>query len=147
MPVSIAPLSEGDRARWDPLWAGYLTFYETKLAPEVTDATWARLMDPMSPVCGLGAHANGTLIGFAHYVLHGGTWDVRPTCYLEDLYVDETVRGSGAGRALIEALADKGRAENWTQIYWQTASGNVQAQYLYDRLATRTDWVRYDLTL
>jgi GNAT superfamily N-acetyltransferase len=56
-------------------------------------------------------------------------------------------RGHGVGRALIEWLAERGRGEGWLRIYWQTAQDNVRAQALYDKLAERTDWLRYELDL
>lgn len=148
MTVRIRPLQEKDKTEWTPLWAGYLAFYETVLAPEVTANTWARLIDPDGGIEGLAAIGEaGKMIGFTHYLLHPGTWGAAPICYLEDLFVLKTVRGTGAGRALIEALAEKGRALGWQSIYWQTAADNAQAQILYDKLAKRTDWVRYELAL
>eukprot|EP00435_Cladocopium_sp_Y103_P077236 s1_g975.t1 len=148
MPIQIRDLLPEDKPQWLPLWQGYLTFYETELAPEVTEDTWARLMLPTGNLFGSGAVSeDGDLIGFTHCLLHGGTWGPGPICYLEDLFVSEAARGTGAGRALIEALAEKGRAAGWQRIYWQTAESNKTAQYLYDKLAERTDWVRYDLEL
>lgn len=148
MSVDIRDLLPEDKPQWLPLWQGYLTFYETELAPEITDDTWARLMLASGNIFGLGAvNKAGELIGFTHYLLHGGTWGPGPICYLEDLYVSEAAQGTGAGRALIEALADKGRMSGWQSIYWQTAANNKTAQHLYDKLATRTDWVRYEMEL
>jgi len=144
----IRDLQSDDKEAWLALWLGYLRFYETELAPEVTENTWARLLASDGGIEGFAALDEvGTMIGFVHYLLHPGTWGADPICYLEDLYVSENVRGGGTGRALIEALADKGRRKKWQTIYWQTAAGNRQAQALYDRLATRTDWVRYELDL
>ena len=144
----IRDLQPDNKEAWLALWQGYLRFYETELAPEVTENTWARLLSSNGGIEGFAAlNEAGTMIGFVHYLLHPGTWGAALICYLEDLYVSEEARGTGAGRALIEALADKGRAEKWQHIYWQTAKGNFQAQALYDRLATRTDWVRYELDL
>ena len=39
----IRPINAADRAAWEPLWAGYLAFYERTIGPEVTDFTWSRL--------------------------------------------------------------------------------------------------------
>jgi len=148
MSVHIRELLPEDKPQWLPLWQGYLTFYETDLAPDITDDTWARLMLASGNIFGLGAvNSAGELIGFTHYLLHGGTWGPGPICYLEDLFVSEAARGTGAGRALIEALADKGRMSGWQSIYWQTAASNKTAQHLYDKLAARTDWVRYEMEL
>jgi hypothetical protein len=41
--LTIRPINTGDRAAWDPLWAGYLAFYETTVSADVTEFTWKRL--------------------------------------------------------------------------------------------------------
>ena len=71
------------------------------------------------------------------------TWSLRPVCYLEDLFVATAARGEGAGRALIEALVTLGREYGWRRAYWHTHENNERT--LYDRLAERTDYVRYDI--
>lgn len=146
-PLTIRPFESRDRATWDGMWAGYLAFYETSLAPEVSEDTWSRFVSAAPGHIGLIAEGAGGPLGLAHAILHPGTWSPKPVCYLEDLYVNEAARGRGVGRALIEALADKGRAEGWLCLYWQTARDNNNAQHLYDKLARRTDWLRYDLDL
>ncbi|MEQ8268472.1 MAG: GNAT family N-acetyltransferase [Parvibaculum sp.] len=145
--IRIRPFAAADRGGWDAMWAGYLAFYGTRLAPAVSDDTWARFLAPAPNHVGLIAEAEGAALGFAHAIVHPGTWSPKPVCYLEDLFVSEGARGQGAGRALIDALADKGRAEGWLRLYWQTAADNVTAQALYDRIGRRRDWIRYDLDL
>jgi GNAT superfamily N-acetyltransferase len=148
MSLNLRPLCDEDKVAWLPLWASYLSFYETELAPEVSENTWARLVAEDGNIEGLGAFGEaGEMIGFTHYLLHPGTWGAAPICYLEDLFVAQAARGTGAGRALIETLASKGRDEGWQSIYWQTAKDNTRAQSLYDKVANRTDWVRYELDL
>ena len=146
-PLIIRPFEPRDRAAWEAMWAGYLAFYETALPPETSADTWARFVRAAPGHIGLIAEGDEGPLGFAHAILHPGTWSPKPVCYLEDLYVNEAARGRGAGRALIEALAEKGRAEGWLRLYWQTARSNDTAQRLYDKLAARTDWLRYDLDL
>jgi GNAT superfamily N-acetyltransferase len=72
-------------------------------------------------------------------------WSLRPVCYLEDLFVATAARGEGAGRALIEALVTLGREHGWRRVYWHAHENNERARTLYDRLAKRTDYVRYDI--
>ena len=146
-PLTIRPFEPRDREAWDGMWAGYLRFYETELSPETSENTWARFVDAAPGHIGLLAEGKGGPLGFAHAILHPGTWSPKPVCYLEDLYVNEAARGQGAGRALIEALAARGRAEGWLRLYWQTARTNNTAQRLYDKIAQRTDWLRYELDL
>ena len=146
-PLTIRPFQPRDRAAWDEMWAGYLTFYKTVLPRETSEDTWARFIAAAPGLIGLIAEGGDGPLGFAHAIVHPGTWSPKPVCYLEDLYVNEAARGQGAGRALIEALAEKGRAEGWLRLYWQTARDNNTAQHLYDNVATRTDWLRYELDL
>ena len=86
------------------------------------------------------------LVGFAHFVLRPHTFSSRSVCYLEDLWVDPARRCTGIGRRLIEALIQRGREHGWRRIYWHTEADN-DARRLYDRVATLTEYVRYDVDL
>lgn len=145
--VRIATAS--DETAWRALWRGYQSFYEIDLADTVNDLTWSRISRSDTPDMGslLAANAQGRTVGMLNYVIHHNTWSVEPVCYLEDLFVDPDARGSGAARALIEHLSAMGRGAGWNRIYWHTARDNSQAQILYNKIAERTGWVRYDLDL
>lgn len=146
MPVSVRAARETDKAAWLPLWKGYCDFYETEVPEAVTERTWKRLLTAPDMGC-LVAEQAGAVVGFATYVTHPGTWSIEPVGYLEDLFVAPQSRRHGVARALIEALAALGREKGWRRIYWQTKAGNVAARAFYEKLAKRTDWVRYDLDL
>jgi GNAT superfamily N-acetyltransferase len=143
MALSIRPLAAGDRAQWDVLWAGYLSFYESALDDAVSDVTFARLIDPASSLFALVAEADGGLVGLTHCVLHPATWDQADYCYLEDLFVAVEARGKGVGRALIEAVYARADAEGWARIYWHTHETNTAAQALYDRVAKKSGFIVY----
>ncbi len=102
--VAIRPLRLDERADWEPLWKGYLDFYKTSVPKEVYDTTWARLHDPAEPMWLLGATVDGKLLGIVHYLYHRSCWTVGDYCYLQDLFVAESARKLGLGRALIEAV-------------------------------------------
>jgi GNAT superfamily N-acetyltransferase len=139
----VRPVQPGDRAAWEPLWQGYLTFYKTSLASDVTNATWRRFFDPLERLHAVVAERDGRLIGIAHYLLHRSTWAPVCYCYLEDLFVEPTVRGSGAGRALIAAVEAAARDAGASRLYWITHETNQTAQKLYDRVAERPGHVQY----
>ena len=140
----IREIEAGDRARWTELWAGYLTFYETVLPPEVHGATWARLLDPAEPVFGaLSLDERGRPVGLVHWLYHRTTWATANSCYLQDLYVDPEVRGGGHGKALIEHVADRARAAGATRLYWNTHETNATARRLYDAVAVRSGFIQY----
>lgn len=147
MSLLVRPLAADDRAGWDVLWAGYLAFYETVLDPAVTEVTWSRLLDPDEPMGALVAAGDGHVVGLCHHVLHPSTWAVGPYCYLEDLFVAPEARGTGAGRALIEATADAAVAAGAEKLYWQTHRTNAAARALYDRVARNAGFLVYEREL
>jgi GNAT superfamily N-acetyltransferase len=141
--ISVRPVQPGDRAAWEPLWQGYLAFYETTLASDVTEATWRRFLDPLEGLGAVVAERDGSLIGIAHYLLHRSTWASVCYCYLEDLFVDPAMRGSGAGRALIAAVENAARDAGASRLYWTTHESNQTAQKLYNQVAERPGFVQY----
>jgi GNAT superfamily N-acetyltransferase len=143
----IRDAGPGDRAAFLALWAGYLDFYGVPLAPEVTDATWARLMDPASPVKARLAEVGGTVQGFAIHLHHPSTWVLTGDCYLEDLFVAPEARGQGLGRALIDDLVTLARARGWARLYWHTRADNLKARALYDQYVETDGHIRYRLPL
>lgn len=66
----IRPVRSSDRVQWDALWTGYLRFYRQHVSIEVTDGTFARLVDERVQPYGLVAERDGSLVGFVHYVFH-----------------------------------------------------------------------------
>ena len=141
--IRVRELRPDDRARWDVLWAGYLAFYKHELPADITEFLWKRLMDPADQPYGLVAVDGDRVVAFIHYHFHLSTWSFAGNCYLEDLFVDPTVRGQGAGRALIEAVYRAADERGVTRVYWHTESTNTQARILYDKLATLSPFVQY----
>lgn len=141
--VSIRPVGEDERAAWEPLWQGYLTFYAAKLPPENSDVAWARFHDPNEPMFLLGAYVDGKLTGIVHYIFHRSTWTPGNYCYLQDLFVAESGRGHGVGRALIEAVYDKARQAGASRVHWLTQTTNAQARVLYDQVADDSGFMQY----
>lgn len=126
--VQIRDVAQDDRAAWDGLWQAYLTFYKVTLDGAVTDHTWARFFDPASRLSCRVAVLGGRLAGFAIHHWHESTWVAGADVYLEDLFVDETQRGHGIGRALITDLQAIARAKGWHRVYWHTDQDNRRAR-------------------
>jgi len=139
----IRPLVPADRRAWEPLWQGYLTFYEAKLPDTVTETTWARLNDASEPMFALGATVAGRLTGIVHFLYHRSCWTIGDYCYLQDLFVADEARGRGLGRALIEAVAVKAREAGASRLYWLTKEDNRTARLLYDKVAERSGFIQY----
>ncbi|MGA1828429.1 GNAT family N-acetyltransferase [Microbacterium sp.] len=146
--TTLSSLTADDHDDWLSLWWGYLEFYEAELTTAQTEFTFARLIDPADAVCGAIArdHA-GRGVGLVHWLTHPSTWSVGPYCYLEDLFVHPDARGSGTGAALIEHVRAWAADTGCDKVYWLTQRGNHKARELYDRVATDTGFVHYEIDL
>ncbi len=137
--ISIRKLELRDENQWRDMWRGYLDFYRETLDEEVTASTFARLCDGSGNLLGLVAvDGNDDPVGMAHLVFHLSTWSRTTYCYLEDLFVARTARGSGVGRRLIEAVYAEADRRGSTNVYWHTQEFNAPARSLYDTVAHRT---------
>lgn len=147
----IRSVVDADFDRWLPLWDGYNRFYgrsgATALPAAITRSTWSRFLDDTEPVHALVAESQGALLGLAHYLFHRSTTRIEPTCYLQDLYVEDGVRGLGVGAALIDAAYERARDAGATRLYWQTHETNAVARSLYDKVAERTGFIVYARTV
>lgn len=137
-------LSKTDYPQWRPLWDQYLVFYQHDLSEEQTQLTFERLIDPDFGIYGLVLEVDEQIVGIAHASFTHSTWGQNQDLYLEDLFVDPSVRGQGFGRALIEATANFGKEREARKLYWQTHRDNTTAQRLYDALATKSEFVIYE---
>lgn len=145
--IVIRPVAAGERAQWEPLWRGYLAFYEKSVPEAVTDFTWKRLNDPEHPIEGLMAWEGAHALGLVQYLLHASTWNMGGNVYLQDLFVVPEARGKRIGRRLIAAVTDASKAKGAGVLYWQTEEFNGTARRLYERVAKRAPFVRYNIEL
>ncbi|MEM6276723.1 MAG: GNAT family N-acetyltransferase [Pseudomonadota bacterium] len=145
--VLRAPRAE-DFEEWSSLWAAYLAFYGTERDASLHRTLFDRLLsDDARNFRGLVADTSGVLRGIVHFVFHPHAWRVEDTCYLQDLYVDPSVRGTGLGRKLIEAVYSAADDAGSPSVYWLTQDFNLEARRLYDRVANVTPFIRYQRAL
>ena len=144
MTITIRPITQADNAAWCALWTAYLEFYEATVPEEVYTTTFARLLSDDHPdQNGFLAVQDGTPVGLVHYIYHAHNWRTDQVCYLQDLYADPTVRGTGVGRKLIEAVYAQADADGRPSVYWMTQDFNAEARKLYDRIAVLTPFIKY----
>jgi GNAT superfamily N-acetyltransferase len=141
--VLVRPLCRDDRVEWDRLWTLYLQFYKTSLPGEQYDLTFERLLDPTEPMFGYIVEQDGAPRGLVHIILHRSAWIDGPSCYLQDLFVDSDVRGTGLGRALIEHVYHVVKSFGGTRVHWLTQDTNTTARKLYDRVAKHQGFIQY----
>ncbi|WP_375206648.1 GNAT family N-acetyltransferase [Hyphococcus sp.] len=140
--TKVRKIAASDEADWRRLWKAYLDFYQVEL-PEAHTAKLFQGLIKGEPFFAFVAEKEGAVIGFVHGLPHPSSWSDTGYCYLEDLYVDKDVRGSGAGRALINAVYEEAKSRGLSRVYWHTNEGNQTARKLYDKVATLSDFVQY----
>ena len=132
------------RAEWDRLYAGYAAFYKVEQTAEMRDRTWTWIMEGRI-ICLMALDADGKPVGLAHIREFLRPLMSSVAGYLDDLYVDPDQRGAGTVQDLFDAAKALGQARGWSVLRWITREDNYRARAVYDRLATRTNWITYDL--
>lgn len=136
-----------DRTEWERLYLGYCAFYEREVTRAQLDTLWTWIQERrLVSFVACSAQDPGELAGLAHVREF-----IRPVAgvvagFLDDLYVDPVHRGTGVVQSLLDAVRDHASAEGWERVRWITAESNGRARAVYDRVATRTAWVTYDMT-
>jgi GNAT superfamily N-acetyltransferase len=146
--IRIIPVEDRHRADWERLYAGYAEFYRVTQTPEMRARVWSWIQDPAHEVKGFVAVTpEDRAVGLAHFRPFARPLSATTGGFLDDLFVDPSMRGRRVADALIEAVARRGRERGWSVIRWITADDNYRGRGVYDRLATRTMWITYDLKL
>jgi GNAT superfamily N-acetyltransferase len=93
------------------------------------------------------AEVNGQAVGYSVYFEIYSTFSVRAKLYMEDLFVHPDHRSTGAGFALIRALADEAVRRDCVGIEWECLDWNRLAIDFYERIGGRhdTQWLRYSM--
>jgi len=116
-----------------------LAVYE-KMADEVV-ATAEQLTESLF---GEQAHAEVILayyqsspVGFALFFHNFSTFVGKPGLYLEDLYVDPTVRGKGFGKKMLEYLAGIAKERGCGRFEWSVLDWNKPAIDFYKKIGAK----------
>jgi GNAT superfamily N-acetyltransferase len=141
--LSIRPATPADAALMLDLIRG-LAEYERE--PKAVIATEADLVrhgfGPAPKYRCLIAEWDGKPIGFALFHYNFSTWRGQPGLYLEDLFVYPEMRGKGAGKALLQRLAQIALEEHCYGLRWMVLEWNDPALKFYESLGAELlgDW-------
>jgi len=145
--TSIRAITPADHDDWKALWGGYLEFYDSEVPDEITEHTFARILDDAEIHGAIARDDDGRALGLVHWLTHPATWSRSGYCYLEDLFVSPDVRGAGTGRALIAHVREWAERNGSAKVYWLTQEGNTTARRLYDSVAAHTGFTHYQIAL
>lgn len=90
----------------------------------------------------LVAEREGKIVGYALYFQNFSTFLGRRGLYLEDLYVQPALRGSGLGTALLRRVAALAVARNCGRFEWSVLDWNQSAIDFYTKMGATVmpDW-------
>ena len=146
--ITVRPIAASDHEAWSALYAAYADFYQTVQTPEMRDTVWSWLNDSTHEVKGfIALNDDGEAVGLAHYRPYSRPLSASVGGFLDDLFVSPAARGQETSKQLIAAIVRVAREKNWTVIRWITAEDNYRARSSYDKIATRTGWITYDIKL
>jgi GNAT superfamily N-acetyltransferase len=144
--ITIGPPRAEDYPDWRRLFEGYATFYKRPMTDEIAGRVWRWLFDPAHMLDAIVARTgDGRVVGFAHFRPMPRPSAGSTVGFLDDLFVDPRLRGQRVADRLLEALAAIGRERGWGVIRWLTADNNYRARGVYDRHATRSMWITYEM--
>lgn len=153
--ISIRPAAKSDEAALGRYGAALMRQHHAAdprrfLLVERPEAGYGRFLvshveDPDFLV--LVAERGSEVIGYVFAGIEPTSWrDLRGPCgYIHDVYVDERVRRSGAGRELVRAAIDWVYSRGMSQVVLMSMSGNEAAQRLFASVGFRKTMVEMTL--
>lgn len=142
----VGPPKQADYDSWRQLYRGYAEFYEFDQSDDQAATVWTWIHDPNHEVRALVVRQDdGDLVGLAHYRGFARPLRASTGCFLDDLFVIPSARGSGAVDVLLAELRRIAASEGWDTVRWITADNNYRARSKYDQVGTRTTWITYDM--
>jgi GNAT superfamily N-acetyltransferase len=145
--IVIRPPGPGDVDALVELCAAHAAWEQAPYDPSGKAARLGGMVLGTAPrIACLVADGGGALVGYATWTYDASTWDAREFAYLDCLYLNETHRGRGLGRALLARVARAALAAGCIQVQWHTPEFNDPAIRFYARTgAGRKTKIRFFL--
>src|SRR5262245_43467369 len=109
------------------------------------DAMRTHLFGPRPAAEAIMAEVDGAAIGFALYFSTFSTFRGQPGLYLEDIFVRESHRGQGIGKAMLATIARLAIERGCGRLEWSVLDWNTPSIGFYRSLGARPldDWTVY----
>ena len=136
--ISIQQASLDDIDTLETLFSGYLEFYQRKHdSTAIRHFLSERIANKESII--FVATSDAKAVGFIQLYPAFASLSLKPSWILNDLFVSQHARGSGAASALMAAARQLAAETHACEIFLQTARTNHKAQALYEKLKYQRD--------
>ena len=146
--ISIAPATEADVPTILSLIRELAEYEKLLDRVSATEASLRRdLFGPRPYAEVLMGRLDGRAVGYALFFHSYSTFLARPGIYLEDVYVRQSSRGRGVGKALLRGVARVARDRGCGRIEWSVLDWNKPSIDFYLSLGAvpMDEWTMYRL--
>lgn len=143
--ILVRAITAADHDQWLELYSGYIAFCRRAFDAASVETLWQWLMD--QKIFCLVAIVDNQMVGLAHAKEQLSPLNGKKVGYLDDLFVILPYRGKGVANQLMAHLKLLAESKNWLFIRWITRENNYRAKAFYDKIAKKTIWHTYQLTL
>lgn len=147
MAVLVRPAEGKDQEELTALMYAYIVdFYKRpKPAVEKVHQLIEMLLEKEEGIQFVAEKA-GKLIGFTTLYFTYNTTRADKITVMNDLYVVEEERGTGAAKALFKAAESYTKEHGYFHMSWVTAPDNHRAQRFYEKMGGKqADWLNYTI--
>ena len=146
MATIIRHLADADRSEWDALFQAYCEFGNATQTSEMRDRVWGWIHDASAQTrCFVAEDEQRVLVGFVHFRSYERPMPATIGAHIDDMFVAPTARGQGIVDLMIESVGAYAKEQDWDVVRWMTSEINYRARSVYDRHATKSNWVTYQL--
>lgn len=144
MSIEIRPIQEHD---FPALIELFETFANFEKQPEKMQNSLSRMQAEKDYIQGfVASSAEGTILGYATCFYSYHTWTGK-ALFMDDLYIRESHRNQGIGKALFEAVIQLAKEQNCHKMRWQVSNWNHKAQEFYTQKGARISSGQYNCDL
>lgn len=121
------------------LFDGYRVFYDQPSDLALAKSFLNERIEKQQSIIFLARNDQQKAVGFVQLYPIFSSVSAKQSLLLNDLFVDESARGTGAGKALMNAAKDYAKETQACWIMLQTHISNKTAQGLYESLGYQRD--------
>lgn len=142
--IEIIKPNDAHYEQWARLMESYFHFYKFNASVAHLLGIFEKIQS--GQIQSLMAFDGTIAVALTNYIFNHSTF-YNLECYLSDLYVDVEYRGQKIANLLMEKVFEHAKLSGCGNVNWLTATDNMAAQKLYDKVARKPNFIMYQRDL